>query len=204
VRAESISFAGFITISFPGLRGRCRRVLLKSWQFGAGRKYTSRRGWLGLYSGAVSGEGGRRTGMNKPVVFLRIASVLTLIHSVLHTVGGVFGGVDPGAASVAAAAMKANQFLLMGSMRTFWDFHIGMGLAVTIFLTGESVLMWQLSSMAKTDARRLRPMMATLLAIYLAFAVNSYIYFFFMPVVVEIIIAACLGVAILTAKAKDA
>jgi hypothetical protein len=34
--------------------------------------------------------------MNKPVVFLRIASVLTLIHAVLHTIGGVFGSVDPG------------------------------------------------------------------------------------------------------------
>ena len=32
----------------------------------------------------------------KPVVFLRIASVLTFIHSVLHTIGGVFSGPDPG------------------------------------------------------------------------------------------------------------
>jgi hypothetical protein len=152
----------------------------------------------------VGGEGGRRTGMNKTVVFLRIASVLTLIHSVLHTVGGVFGSVDPGPASVAAAAMKANRFLLMGSMRTFWDFHIGMGLAVTIFLTGESILMWQLASLAKTGARRLRPMMATLLVVYLVFAVDSYLYFFFMPVVVEIVIAGCIGVAIATAKGKAA
>ena len=142
--------------------------------------------------------------MNKPVVFLRIASVLTLIHSVLHTVGGVFGSVEPGPAAVAVAAMKANQFAFMGSMRTFWDFHIGMGLAVTIFLTGESILMWQLSSLARTDASRLRPMMATLLVVYLAFAVTSYAYFFVMPVVMEFIIAACLGVAIATAKEKAA
>jgi len=142
--------------------------------------------------------------LNKPVVFLRIASVLTLIHSVLHTVGGVFGSVEPGPAAVAVAAMKANQFTFMGSMRTFWDFHIGMGLAVTIFLTGESILMWQLSSLARTDARRLRAMMATLLVVYLAFAVTSYAYFFVMPVVMEFIIAACLGVAIATAKEKAA
>ena len=53
--------------------------------------------------------------MNKPVVFLRIASVLTLIHAVLHTVGGVFGSVDPGPSAVAVAAMKANQFPIMGA-----------------------------------------------------------------------------------------
>jgi len=138
--------------------------------------------------------------MSKPVVFLRVASVLTLIHSVLHTVGGVFGSVDPGPASVAVAAMKANQFLLMGSVRSYWDFHMGMGLAVTVFLTGESILMWQLASLAKTDARRLRPMMATFLVIYLVFAVNSYAYFFFMPVIFEAVIAGCFGVAIATAK----
>jgi hypothetical protein len=142
--------------------------------------------------------------MNKPVVFLRIASVLTLIHAVLHTVGGVFGATPPGPAAVAVTAMKANQFLLMGSMRTFWDFHIGMGLAVTIFLTGESILMWQLASLARTDARRLRPLLATLLAIYLAFAVISYLYFFFMPVVTEALIAGCIGMAIATAKEQAA
>ena len=27
----------------------------------------------------------------KPVLYLRIASILTLIHSILHTIGGVFG-----------------------------------------------------------------------------------------------------------------
>ena len=29
--------------------------------------------------------------MRKPVVLLRVAAVLTLIHAVLHTIGGVFG-----------------------------------------------------------------------------------------------------------------
>ena len=46
----------------------------------------------------------------KTVVFLRIASVLTLIHSVLHTIGGVFSGPDPGISATTWAAMKANVF----------------------------------------------------------------------------------------------
>ena len=140
--------------------------------------------------------------MNKSVVFLRVASVLTLIHAVLHTVGGVFGKINPGPASVAAAAMKANQFLFMGSMRTFWDFRTGLALMVTIFLTAESVLMWQLASLAKADARRLRPMMATFGVAYLVTAINSYEYFFVAPIVMEILIAACCGMAIAMAKEK--
>jgi hypothetical protein len=142
--------------------------------------------------------------MNKPVVFLRIASVLTLIHAVLHTVGGVFGKVDPGPAAVAVAAMKANQVMVMGSMRSYWDFYFGMGLALSISMTAEGILMWQLASLARTDARRLRPMMATFVFAYLAIAVNSNAHFFFLPVLFEAIIAGCVGAAIATAKGKAA
>ena len=137
----------------------------------------------------------------KPVLYLRIASVLTLIHSVLHTVGGVFGKPDPGAAEAAVAAMKANEFVVFGLTRTYFAFFRGLGLAVTILLTAEAVVFWQLGTLAKTDAARLRPVMATFLVAYLAFAANSYRYFFAMPVVTEILIAACLAMA--TAKAAE-
>jgi hypothetical protein len=52
--------------------------------------------------------------MMKPVLFLRIAAVLTFIHAVLHTIGGVFGKPGTGPATVAVQAMKMNQFFLMG------------------------------------------------------------------------------------------
>jgi uncharacterized membrane protein YjdF len=140
----------------------------------------------------------------KPVVFLRIASVLTFIHAVLHTIGGVFGKVPPGPAAVAVEAMKTNQFLLMGHMRSFWDFHRGFGLGFTIFLTAEAVLFWQLGSLAKTDPQRLRPIMATFLVAYTVLAMNSYTYFFLAPVITEILIAACLASAIVAAKPQAA
>ena len=127
-----------------------------------------------------------------------------MIHAVLHTVGGVFGKVDPGPAAVAVQAMKANQFPLMGNMRSYWEFYRGMGLAVTIFLTFEAVVFWQLGSLARTDANRLRPILATFAIAYLAMAVNSQIYFFLAPVIVEGLIAILLVMAILTAKPQPA
>jgi hypothetical protein len=138
--------------------------------------------------------------MMKPALLLRIAAVLTFIHAVLHTIGGVFGKAEPGPATVAVQAMKMNQFLLMGHTRSFWDFYRGMGLGATISLTAEAVLFWQLSSLAKTDAPRLQPILATFLVAWSMLAVNSYLYFFLGPVIVEILIAACLGLAIITAK----
>ena len=135
----------------------------------------------------------------RSVIFLRIASVLTFIHAVLHTIGGVFGGVPPAAQPV-VMAMKANHFLAMGAMRTMWDFHMGLGLAVSVFLTVEAVMFWQLGSLAKSDALRLRPVLATFLVGYLSFAVVSYQYFFAGPVITELLISLCLGLAVVSAK----
>jgi hypothetical protein len=140
----------------------------------------------------------------KPALFLRIAAVLTFIHAALHTIGGVFSNPEPGPATAAVQAMKMNQFLLMGHTRSYWDFYRGFGLGATIFLTAEAVLFWQLGSLAKTDAQRLRPILATFLVAYAAMAVNSYAYFFLGPVITEIFIAACLGLAIVTAKSQAA
>jgi hypothetical protein len=142
--------------------------------------------------------------MRKPVLFLRIAAVSTFIHATLHTIGGVFGGAEPGPAAIAVEAMKTNQFALMGHMRSYWDFYRGLGLADTVFLTAEAVVFWQLGSLARTDARRLRPIVGTFLVAYAALAVNSYIYIFLAPAIFEILIAACLGMAILTAKQETA
>jgi hypothetical protein len=135
-----------------------------------------------------------------PTLFLRITAVLTFIHAVLHTVGGVFGKPDPGAAAVAVAAMQSNRFLVMGLTRSYADFYLGLGLAVSIFLTAEAIVFWQFGSLAKTHAYRLRPILATFLFAYLGLVVNSYLYFFSAPVITEGLIALSLGMAILTAK----
>ena len=136
----------------------------------------------------------------RAVIFLRSASVLTFIHAVLHTVGGVFGAAAPGVQQATVAVMKANEFAAMGVMRSYWDFYMGMGLAVSVFLTMEAVVFWQLGSLAKTDALRLRPVLATFLVGYLGFAVVSWQYFFAAPVITEILIALCLGLAIASAR----
>jgi MFS family permease len=138
--------------------------------------------------------------MTKPVLFLRIAAVLTFIHAVLHTIGGVFGKAEPGPSAIAVEAMKVNQFVLMGNVRSYWEFYRGMGLAVTIFLAAEAVLFWLLGSLAKTEGRRLRPILGTFLVAYAVLGVNSYAYFFLGPVIVEILIAVCLGIAFATTE----
>jgi len=131
----------------------------------------------------------------RPVVWLRVAAVLTLIHAVLHTIGGVYGVPDPGPQTAAVTAMKENTFALFGQLRSYWIFYQGMGLMVTVFLTLEAVVFWLLGNLAKTEGTRLRPVVLAFAVGYVVAAVLSWQHFFFAPVITELLIAACLLVA---------
>ena len=136
----------------------------------------------------------------KPTLFLRIASVLTLIHCILHTIGGVLSSPQHGPEEIAVVeTMKAHTFNVMGSMRSYWDFNMGYGLSVTISLFVQALLFWQLGTMAKTNPAWTRPILALFFFNYIAMTVVVWRYFFIGPAVTELIIAGCLAAAFLTA-----
>ncbi|MEI9981409.1 MAG: hypothetical protein WDN23_20910 [Edaphobacter sp.] len=137
----------------------------------------------------------------KAAVWLRVASVLAFVHGVLHTVGGVFGRVVPGAEQTAVDAMKGNAFVAMGMMRTMWDFYRGMGLAVTILLTLADVVLWQMAVLAKTEMfPLLRTVLGAFVLGFLLMAVVSWQYFFAGPLAAELLIAVCVGMGMVGAR----
>lgn len=99
--------------------------------------------------------------------------------------------------------MKANHFMIMGSLRKYWDFYMGFGLGITIFLTLEAVVFWLLASRVRAEGAKLRPIILVFALGYLALAVNSYSFFFLAPVINELLIVLCLVFAIVTAKAPS-
>ncbi len=138
----------------------------------------------------------------KPVIFLRIASVLTFIHSVLHTIGGVFGKPRNGAEEILVQeTMKAHVFNVMGSMRSYWDFNFGYGLSVTLTLLIQSLLFWQLATMSKTNAAWTKPIVALFFFNFFVMTFVAWRYFFIAPAITELLIAACLAAAYFTATA---
>ncbi len=88
----------------------------------------------------------------KPVLYLRIASILTLIHAILHTIGGVFGKPPSAQAAIVAASMRY-RFEVFGMMRSYADFYRGMGIGITISLTMDAAVLWVLASMARVRRR---------------------------------------------------
>jgi phosphoglycerol transferase MdoB-like AlkP superfamily enzyme len=130
----------------------------------------------------------------KATLYLRIASVLAIIHAILHTIGGVISKPNNGAAEIAIIdAMKSRSFNVMGSMRTYWDFFFGYGLMVAITLLVQGILFWQLATIAKTNAAQTRPIILLFCFNFLATTVVAWKYFFIAPAVTELLIAVSLG-----------
>jgi hypothetical protein len=139
----------------------------------------------------------------KATILVRIASVLTLVHCVLHTIGGVFGSPSHGAEEIAVVeSMKLHRFAVMGSLRSYWDFFFGYGLFVSVSLLALAVLLWQLSTLTKTNAVQTRPMLVVLCLCFLGFTVVSWNYFFVAPAVVEVLIALFIGLACVATPAS--
>jgi hypothetical protein len=138
-------------------------------------------------------------------LYLRIASVLTIIHAILHTVGGVLSKPNNGAREIAVIdAMKSQSFNVMGSMRTYWDFFYGYGWLLGLALLVEGILFWQLATIAKTNAAQLRPIIALFCLNFLVTTVIAWKYFFIAPAVTEILIAAFLAAAFVAAASQKA
>ena len=127
--------------------------------------------------------------------FLRIASVLSIFNCAGHTTG-VFSAPKHGAAEIAVVeTMKSYQLDVMGSMRSYWDFLFGYGLSVTITLLVQAILFWQLAAVAKRSPACVRPIAGLFFLNCIGIAIISWKYFFIGPAVLQLLIAACLGVA---------
>lgn len=132
----------------------------------------------------------------KPSTLLRTASVLTLVHCILHTIGGVLAPPSHGPEEIGLlATMSAHRFEFMGSMRSYADFMLGYGLFVAIALLVDAVLFWQLAALARARPEGLRPIVAVFALGYVGLAVVSGRFFFIAPVVTELLIAASLAAA---------
>lgn len=140
----------------------------------------------------------------KPTTFLRIASILTLLYCAGHTRGGVLSGPSHGAEEVAVIeTMKSHFFNFNGSPRTYWDFHLGYGLLLTVNLLIQGALFWYLAKLAKTNSLAVRPILALFFFNYLAMTILAWKYFFVGPAILQLLITACLAAAFATSPARS-
>ena len=138
----------------------------------------------------------------KPTVLLRIASGVALVQFAAHALLFLFSSPKHGPEeSAVVEAMKAHHFNFIGSMRSYWDFYFGYGLEAAFFCLLEAVLFWQLATIAKTAPLVIRPIVALFFLANIGHAILVLRYFFITPLVPDILIAACLAFAFMTAAA---
>src|SRR5437660_5470533 len=120
----------------------------------------------------------------KASVFYRIAAVLLVLFDAGHTSGYPWSdpkwGVDIG-------SMRSTHFYIMGFSRTYWDFYLGFGLFVSVFLLLAVVLAWQLGRLPPESLALLRGTAWTFALCFAAITFLSWKYFFMIPIVFSIV-----------------
>ena len=130
----------------------------------------------------------------KASLFYRIAAVLILLFAVGHTVG--FLQSDPSwGVDALLSSMKSIHFNLQGFNRSYWDFFVGFGLFVTVFLLFAALLAWQLGGVAAETLARMRVIAWAFAFCFAAITFLSWRYFFAIPLAFSFVITVCLILA---------
>lgn len=130
----------------------------------------------------------------KTSLFLRLASIVTLVFAVGHTLGGRESWSPVGENDV-LRAMQSFRFDVEGVSRTYFDFYRGFGLSISVYLILQAVLLWQLATIARSDSQRVRPMIGSLCLASVALAVLSWKFIFALPAISFALIATILAFA---------
>ena len=128
----------------------------------------------------------------KASALYRIAAVLLLLFDAGHTSG--FPWSDPNW-RVDLGSMRSTHFYIMGFSRTYWDFYVGFGLFISVFLLLAVVLAWQLGSLPPESLALMRATAWTFALCFAAITLLSWKYFFIIPIVFSIVTTVCLVAA---------
>jgi hypothetical protein len=124
-------------------------------------------------------------------LMLRIASLIALLFAVAHSLAGLshWSPVDDNAV---LRAMASTHFDVMGFSRSYLDLYDGLGWSASVAMLLESVLLWQLGSLAKGDAARVRPMIAAFAVAALANGLVAWFFIFAVPAIFSAVLLAAL------------
>lgn len=124
----------------------------------------------------------------------RISSVLLILFAAGHT--GGFRKTDPrwGVDST-LATLRAIHFSAQGFDRTYWDFYLGFGLFVSVFLVFAAIIAWRLAGMSPATLASMQSIAWGLSFCFVAVTFLSWKYFFMIPVIFSGVISLCLVAA---------
>jgi hypothetical protein len=125
---------------------------------------------------------------------LRIASSISLLFTIGHSLGGLQKW-SPNADNPVLRAMTDVHFDMMGMNRSYLDLYLGLGWSISVAMLLQTVLLWQLASLARNEAARVRPMIAAFLLATAASGIIAWLLIFPVPVIFCAVLALVLAYA---------
>ena len=95
--------------------------------------------------------------MMKPTLLLRIAALISALFAAGHFAGGLQQW-NPMGANPVFASMTSQHFPVDGGSRSYLDLYLGLGWSTQVFLVLQTVILWMMASLARSDPARVRPM----------------------------------------------
>lgn len=132
-------------------------------------------------------------------LFLRIASVISLVFTLGHTAGGLQKWSPMGDNEV-LRTMTAVRFDAMGASRTYFDFFMGFGWSISIAMVLQTVLLWQMAALARTNAASVRPMIGVFAVATAASSVIAWFFIFPIPALFSAALLIALTSAFMAAR----
>ena len=133
----------------------------------------------------------------KTPLLLRIAAVFSFAFTAGHTMGGLQQWSPMGDNAV-LKSMTDVRFNVMGADRSYLDFYMGLGWSISVFMLMQSILLWQLASLSRTEPARLRPMIAVIALATAAGGLVAWRFILPMPALFSLGLALVLGLAFMT------
>lgn len=132
--------------------------------------------------------------------WLRAASIIALLLGIGHTMGSPWTPATALDAKAVIDAMKSIPFEAMGAKRTYWDFYIGFGASISVYLVAQAAMLWLLGGVARREPRLARPFIVLLIASFAAIGWISWMYFFLLPLVLCLAVLVCLVMSLIASR----
>jgi putative flippase GtrA len=91
--------------------------------------------------------------------------------------------------------MKTVGFLAGGAKRTYWDFYLGFGLAISAYLVLQAIVLWQVAGLVESEWAKVKPNVASFAVAFVVNALIVWQFFFALPLVLALAVAGCLAAA---------
>src|SRR5262245_22910833 len=132
-------------------------------------------------------------------LWLRIASVISLVFTAGHTIGGL-SRWSPMGDNPVLKSMTDVRFNTMGANRSYLEFFMGFGWSISVLMLMETIVLWQLASLAKTEPARLRPIIAVIAMATVGTGLIAWRFIFPVPALFSAVLAIALGLAYVAAR----